>query len=776
MIRRSCLVALVCLSGCSSSEKSSGVRLVDVFEEGMVEGGMPPPPTLPRTEWRFDEPSSAISAVEGVAGLVVRDGLLRGRASSGRPVLHVERTSEIDDRDQLQALEVRIRVSDGANLRAEFSGAESVDPQQGLKQLPPFDWAMTTPLVAGEEMRTYTLKYPRPLRASQIRRLYIQPTDEAGATFEIESVRVIFRKEHLASIASGIGFQGMSEIYRESIVSRAPEVISIPLELPSRPSLELALGTVDDAPVRFRVSLGERTLLEQTLSTPFRWEERLVDLEEFADREVTLRLSLESDHPGAIGIWGSPTVRQRHPARAEGAPKGVILLWADTLRRDHLDAYGYERETAPSLKALASEGVLFENNISQATWTKVSSPSLLTSLYPSTHGVKDFSDYLPSSAVTLAEVYRAAGYATVSFASNLFTGQFTNLHQGFEELHEDGSLPEVGSSKTSREYVDRFAGWLERHRDVPFFAFLHLYDPHDPFEPRPPYDRLWADPAKKEEHQENQKKVREFIQDPLGKMFGMPSRQELLSAGLDPEAYVGHDRDWYDGSIRGMDAEIGRIFERLRELGLDEDTLVVFVGDHGEEFLEHGAMFHGQSVYGELTRVPLLMGWPRGIARGVRVDRVTETIDVMPTLLALSRLPLPEGIQGESLVPLLTGDGSGFHDRPAISEKAVTKSGEGAPWPADTESYSIIDSGFKLVHHRTRKEGTPEFELFDANEDPLDKTDIASQHPDQVKRLSSLLEGWYKMANAARLPPDAETMEGLSQQQLERLRSLGYIK
>ncbi len=188
------------------------------------------------------------------------------------------------------------------------------------------------------------------------------------------------------------------------------------------------------------------------------------------------------------------------------------------------------------------------------------------------------------------------------------------------------------------------------------------------------------------------------------------------------------------------------------------------------------SMFHGQSVYGELTRVPLIFRWPGGIGQGVRVENVTETIDVMPTLLSLSRIPLPEGLQGQSLVPLLTGEKSQFRDRPAISEKAVTKGGEGAPWPEDTESYSIVDSGFKLIHHRTRRDGTPEYELFDAIQDPLDRTDLASSHPDEVKRLSELLDGWYKMANAARLPNDAENTSGLSQQQLERLRSLGYIR
>ena len=685
------------------------VRLVDVFDETMVAGGGAPPAMPARTEWRFDEGSSGFTAVEGVEGLVARDGLLRGRATTDRPVLSVERKSDLDNGDQLHAIEVRIRVSSGANLKAEVIEEELI-----------FNWSMTTPLIPGEEMRTYTLKYPRPVRAAQIRRLYLRPTDAAGATFEIESVRIIFRKEYLAGIPSGIGFQGMSEIYRESIVSRAPETLKLPLSLPERPILQLAFGIVDDTPVTFRVASGERTLVERTLSTPYRWEERDIDLSALG-RKASLTLSLVSEHPGAIGVWGSPVVRQRDPARAAGAPRGVILLWADTLRRDHLDAYGYERETAPFLKRMASEGVLFENNFSQATWTKVSTPSVLTSLYPSTHGVKNFSDFLPSSATTLAEVYRDAGYATVSFASNLFTGQFTNLHQGFEELHEDGSLPEVGSSKTSRAYVDQFVHWLERHHDVPFFAFVHVYDPHDPFEPRPPYNGLWADGRKKEQHEKDLEKARAVIQEPLAKAFGMPSREELHEAGVDPDAYVAFDQDWYDGSIRGMDAEIERVFERLRELGLDEDTLVVFAGDHGEEFLEHGRTFHGQSVYGELTRVPLIFRWPGGIAPGARVERVTETIDVMPTLLTLSGIPLPEAIQGQSLAPLLTGDGSGFRDRPAISEKAVTKGGEGAPWPEDTESYAIVDSGFKLIHHRTRSEGTPEYQLFDAVTDPLDR-------------------------------------------------------
>jgi arylsulfatase A-like enzyme len=623
----------------------------------------------------------------------------------------------------------------------------------------------------------------------------LRPTDAPGATFDIESVRLIFRKEHLASIPSGVAWQGLKEIYRESLAARAPETIDFTVKLPERPWLDLAVGTLEESPLTFRVSVvrggadagsGE-TVVEHTVTTPHRWEPRAVDLERFAGQTVRLLLTLASPEAEALGFWGAPVIRTRTPvstARASGGkPRGVILIQADTLRRDHLEMYGYQRETAPALRRLASEGVLFNNYTVQATWTKVSTPSLMTSLYPSSHGVTDFHHHLPASANTLAESYRAAGYATVSYASVLFTGQFSNLHQGFEELHEDGSISTPGSSKTSREYVDRLQTWLERHRDVPFFAFLHVFDPHDPYEPYRPYDSLWADPARKEEHERQAKEVRKFIKDPLRQLFGMPSRDELIEAGFDPAAYVAHDRDWYDGSIRAMDVEIGRLVQTLRRLGLDDDTLIVLLSDHGEEFHEHGRMFHGQSVYGELTQVPLFMRWPRGLPGGRVVEEVVESLDVMPTLLELSGLPAPEGVQGQTLTPLFAasadgnGGSSGWRRRPAITEKALTSpDGAFAPPPHDTESYAITDGQWKLVHNTQRPRGGPEFELYDFVKDPLNKTDVAAEHPDVVARLARILEGWRQMATAARLKPDAEGMKNLSPEQLQRLRSLGYIR
>jgi arylsulfatase A-like enzyme len=264
----------------------------------------------------------------------------------------------------------------------------------------------------------------------------------------------------------------------------------------------------------------------------------------------------------------------------------------------------------------------------------------------------------------------------------------------------------------------------------------------------------------------------------------MPSREELQKAKIDPDAYAEFDRAWYDGSIRAMDAEIGRLVERLREFGLDRKVLLVFTGDHGEEFFEHGRAFHGQSVYGELNNMPLVVWGPGVVGAGQTVEETVQTVDLMPTLLELSGLRIPPGVQGHSLASLLspgaangrgTAHASAPDSRPAISEKAETKHSGGPP-PRDTAAEAVVLGGWKLIHNTKRPEGKPEFELYEHAKDPLDAHDVATAHPEEVARLSKVLQSWRKMAEAARLKPDTEAAKNLSKEELERLKSLGYIQ
>jgi len=328
--------------------------------------------------------------------------------------------------------------------------------------------------------------------------------------------------------------------------------------------------------------------------------------------------------------------------------------------------------------------------------------------------------------------------------------------------------------------VDLLLPWLDDHRDVPFYVLLHVADPHSPFRPEPPFDSLFSDPGGHAEHERRMERVKPLIRNPTMRTRVMPTREELAAAGIDPEAYIAREKDWYDGSIRGMDTEIGRLVECLRGLGLERRSLVAFYSDHGEEFHEHGRMWHGQSVYGEMIRVPLILWAPGRIAPGLQVKEPVGLVDVMPTLLEMSGVGLPQAAQGQSLGPLLRKPGDGgvveaataWKQRPLVAEKQPMGSPD---FPEAGESYAIVEGRWKLVHNVVRPPSKPEFELFDFYEDPLDRSDLARENPEVVERLAKALESWKQEARAARLKGDDEAAASLSAAELERLRSLGYV-
>ena len=833
------VTATVELSSCSGSPEPGAIRLVDMFEAATVEGSVAIDPVDP-TEWRFDgdgtialpdpaednedaeddeeepEDRSATfgwAALNDIEGVDVVDGRLVGTTGE-LPLLHAVRPDDLlDENDLLHAVEITMQVSAGTAVGVTFNGGRRLNEERVLRSIrnapePP----LHAELEPGDEFHEYRLENPgRSFSVGGLRNILLQPTDAADATFAIESVRLIMRKEHLRSIASGPGWQGLDEIYRETIVSRAPERVALDLTLPTNPWLELAVGTVEDHPVTFNVAIdagaGDTPLWRRTVTLPRRWETQRIELAEYAGQQVTLALSLEGDEDGLIGFWGTPVVRSsgarvppvddaRSEARAALAdggsttPQGVIVFLGDTLRSDHLDAWGHGRKTAPTLTALAAEGVRFADAISPATWTKVAVPSLLSSVYPASHGIVGMADRLSSSATTMAEAFRGAGYATFATSSVSFTGKLSNVHQGVEVLHERASIDNGSlghsSAKTARTYVDRFLTWLDDHHDVPFFAFIHVFDPHDPFEPYPPYDLMWASPTGKEEHEARLEQVGESLGDDRrvgdGNRFGperFPNREELEAAGVDPDVYAAHQLDWYDGSIRGMDAEIAPLMEGLEQRGVAGDTLLAFVSDHGEEFLDHGWGWHGNTVYGEAINVPLMLRWPGVLPAGVVVDATVESLSLMTTLRELSGIPVPETAQGQSLLPMVVSPNDptalGWVERPAFSErKRIASRRERADY--DVDQYSVVLDGWKLVRNVDPPEGMPEFELYDHADDPLDHNDVTADHPDVVERLTAELVGRLRYVEARKLPTDENVSEGLSPAELRRLRSLGYIR
>ncbi len=788
-------LACALLVGCGRSSglpSSPGpLRLIDRFDRARLVSPAPPPEAPARVELRFDGTGTppAFTAGPAISDLAVREGRLVGRTTGKGAVLLLEVPERAGVGDRLHAVEVRARVSAGRDLSLRLEGAPEVDLAAAAKEAARAPFNFHTPLVPGDEPRLYTMSVAttfiganQPLPAS-IRAIVVNPSDEAGAEFALESVRLVYRREHLAAVPSGPSWQGLGEVWRETLVARSPETLSFLLELPERPWLDLAVGTPEEGPVTFRVDIeadGRRVeLARRTVSTPERWEELPVDLHAFGGRTVELFLTAEGEGEGRIGFWGAPVVRHRIlPESAPGGPRGVVLVVADTLRRDRLPFYGHQRPNAPVLSRLAEEGVVFEDGISPAPWTKVAVTSLLSGLLPSSHRVADQDDRLSAAATPLAEVFRAAGYATWASASVPFTGQLTNLHQGVEVLHERASLqlPDgVSRSKTARVLVDRLLPWLEAHRDSPFFVVLHVFDPHSPFAPYAPYDALWADPAGRVGFERDMEAVRKVIEDPFLRGQVMPTRGELEKAGVDPAAYVAYELDWYDGSIRAMDVEIGRLVEALERLGLARDTLLAFVGDHGEEFLEHGAHWHGDTVYGEMTNVPFLLWWPAGLAAGRRPETV-GTIDLAPTLVQLAGLPVPDSYAGQSLVPLLLPENGGrWQPRPVLSELWLSPEDARHRTPREWDSFSLVADGWRLVHYTVRPPEKPEYELYDHRADPLNLHDVASEHPEVVTRLAAQLAQLREWAEARQLDP-AAAGEGMSAVDLEQLRSLGYVQ
>ena len=809
------LIALAAACGGAGDAGPASIRLVDRFTEATVSGS-PPLAEVSPAVWDFaagtapeqaeSGPSLGWSALHEVADLQVRDGLLSGRVTGDVPLLRISIPEGMLE-DELHAIEVRARISAGERLAAFLTFGEK-DRKEDLAQIVADMRGSRGGMFSAEidpsddELSTYILPVTSfmasSMQLSRVTGLELRPGEVAGTEFAIESVRVVSRREHFGTIPSGVAWQDQSDVFREVLVSRTPESLSFDVQVPTDPWLELHLGTIEPGPARFVVSArdgaGDAVLLQRTVSTPERWEDASFDLSSYAGKRVTLTFRAEADKEGTIVYWGTPVIRQRGDrprATAPSAPRqalaadapapgGVLFILADTLRRDHLPWHGGARDNAPNLARIAEQASIFTRNVSQGAWTKVSVSSILTSLYPTSHRVTDLTDRLPSSVTTLEEAFLGAGYATFHTSSVPFTGRLTNLHQGSEVLHEAGSIPELGhaSSKSARTYVDRLLPWLESQRDQPWYVFLHIFDPHTPFEPYAPYDLLYMDDEEARAQRERLKQLSESLGDSDDHRFmksqGFGHAEELANAKIDVDAFVDSEKDWYDASIRAMDVEIGRLLEKLESLGRLDNTLIVFMSDHGEEFLEHGRHFHGYTTYGEMLNVPLMLWWP-GVLPPTRVDEIVESIDVYPTVLELARIAVPEQAQGQSLLPLLADPQApsrlGWQPRPAMAERAIDRGGLHA---VEVESYAIVTEEWKLIRNTTRPEGWPEYELYSSVDDPLDQNDVAAEHPDVVEQLAAEIDAWLEMALAERV--EETSASDMSPEELARLRSLGYVE
>jgi arylsulfatase A-like enzyme/Tfp pilus assembly protein PilF len=397
----------------------------------------------------------------------------------------------------------------------------------------------------------------------------------------------------------------------------------------------------------------------------------------------------------------------------------VVLITLDTLRADHLGAYGSTDVRTPNLDQLAREGVVFEQVMTTAPLTLPAHSSIMTGQFPPRHGVRDNGGFfLGPEQTTLAEVLSAQGFQTGATVGAFVLDSKWGLDQGFEVYQDDFDLTDVKAmslasvKRPGNEVVDLALKWMEGVGDQRFFSWLHLYDPHAPYESPEPY------------------------------------RSE----------YRGHP---YRGAIAFTDAQVGRVLSFLRDRGLADRTIVIVTADHGESLGEHGEETHGFFVYESSMHVPLIVRAPFGaITPGRRVAQPVRTVDIMPTVLDVLQMDAPRSLAGVSLAPLLAGAGS----------DVVTEGYGEAMYPLHHYGWSDLTA---MRSDRYKLIDAPRPELYDLERDPKELTNLFTERASVADAmLRRLREQKREMASAAPAMPKNEDVDPETR---ARLAALGYV-
>ncbi len=415
-------------------------------------------------------------------------------------------------------------------------------------------------------------------------------------------------------------------------------------------------------------------------------------------------------------LLGRPAQRWLLQRRLRGC--NVILLTLDTLRADHLGCYGAKRVNTPGLDFLAAQGTLFERCIAQVPLTLPSHTTILSGTYPAFHRVRDNGGFVvPESLELLSETLAARGFATAAFVSAYVLHSKWGLKQGWEHYGDTFHYSKVKSlslsniQKTAGEVLPEAEEWLAANGGRRFFAWIHLYDPHAPYQPP-------------------------------------------------PEFAARYPGDPYSGEVAYMDAELAKFFAFLRERGLWRNTLIVATADHGEMLGEHGEDGHGFFVYESAVHVPLIVRAPWRLGRR-RVAATVEHVDVVPTVLEALGLPVPAALPGRSLLGLARGDGAAGRNR-ALSETWYPRLHYG--W---SELTALYQDGYKYI-------AAPQEELYDAAAGAaVEDEDLSRKRSAVARRMRAALRADLERVGRGALSPAGGGE--LSREDREKLAALGYL-
>jgi arylsulfatase A-like enzyme len=453
----------------------------------------------------------------------------------------------------------------------------------------------------------------------------------------------------------------------------------------------------------------------------------------------------------ALGCPGRPPAPSpTTPAVAAGNRLNVLLVTIDTLRADHLGCYGYGRPTSPRLDAFAREAVLFTQAYTYWPKTRGSFVAMMTGRRDSQTGYNKEHPVLRDFNPTLASVLQAAGYRTLAVVDNGNVASDHGYAKGFESYRQTWQEKAL-ATEMDRARAITAAGVevLGRPGDRPFFLWLHYVNPHAPYSPPPPYDAAFLGPE-----------ARTGPALPVVNDYRGGIARKLAVPGQDR---LGYYVAQYDGEIATVDQEVGRVLDALRASPARERTLVVVTSDHGESLGEHGYYFdHGEDLFDPTLRVPLLVAGP-GLARGVKVDGLASTLDLVPTVLDVLKVSYPPDLAGASLLPALEGGPAPARPRlPARSDRNLT---------------ALFGLRFKVVS--APADDGPRFALYDRRADPGEEREASRRLPEDMRterrELELFLDRFDKeWTHTRRLAGEAPPPAKLSPEACENLRALGY--
>ena len=472
-------------------------------------------------------------------------------------------------------------------------------------------------------------------------------------------------------------------------------------------------------------------------------------------------------------LWSDQGVSAAQP---EPPLDQIVLITIDTLRADHVGSYGYPRPTTPFLDRLAAEGVLFKRAFTSMATTTPALASILTSLYPIQTKLLNNGHLLRDEFNTMAELMRQRGYKTAAFVSQGRNFGPANMDQGFDHYDEPEDLG-PRAYRPAEETVGQALDWLQqRPQTEPLFLWIHLFDPHAPLQPTPELlQKFRGENANKREE------LRRLLVDKHGLYPDHLERHaKWAEKKLGTRDFL-EAIDRYDAEIRRADDQLERLHRALGKLLGDRKSLWIVTADHGEGLTAHQWWAHGKHIYNEQLQVPLIFHFSFGDYRGRTVDRLVETVDILPTLLEIVGIREWEqrgAVQGISLLGLLDGEDGRYNKNYAFAQRREfnarnarkkRKSGDAEELRnfEAGEKFALQNGSFKLIHHTA---GPDEF--YALRGDPYERNNISgkgfSEETELRKLLFNRIDLLQGTGDEGPLSVDKQTIEGL--------RGLGYVQ